>query len=144
MSATVSAATTAQLTVTTRRTLTSHCTKIIQSFILALTTQSGRRYDMAREFARGFYHSQAWRKCQAQYIRQAQGLCERCKERGLIVPGVIVHHRIHLTPNNITDSAVTLSPANLMLLCRDCHAEIHKKNIKRYKVDENGRVTITA
>ena len=95
---------------------------------------------MAREFARQFYHSQAWKNCQAQYVKQAKGLCERCREKGLIVPGVIVHHKVHLTPDNILDPDVTLNADNLMLLCRDCHAEIHKKRTRRFDIDENGRV----
>lgn len=99
--------------------------------------------DMARDFAAGFYNSPAWRKTQAAYIKQAQGLCEICRSKGLIVPGVIVHHKIHLTPENITDPGVTLDPGNLMLVCRECHAEQHKKRERRYTVDECGRVTAT-
>lgn len=98
---------------------------------------------MAREFAVQFYHSQAWKRCQAQYVRQAKGLCERCREKGLIVPGVIVHHKVHLTPENIKDPNITLNEKNLILLCRDCHAEIHKKWTKRFIVDEYGRVVAT-
>lgn len=94
---------------------------------------------MAREFAKQFYHSQAWKKCQAAYTKQAGGLCERCLKNGLITAGVIVHHKIHLTPGNINDPDVALNPENLTLLCRDCHALEHKPG-RRWKVDEFGRV----
>lgn len=97
---------------------------------------------MAREFSKGFYHSPEWKKAQRLYIKQAGGLCERCLQRGIITPGVIVHHIQPLTPENITDPAVTLSWSNLRCLCRDCHAEVHKAK-KRYKVDKNGKVIVT-
>ena len=94
-----------------------------------------------KEFAKGFYKSQAWKRTQAAYKKQAGGLCERCKAKGLIVPGEIVHHRIHLTPENIGDPNIALSVENLELLCRDCHAQEHTGIEKRFKVDELGRVT---
>lgn len=97
---------------------------------------------MARDFAKPFYHSPEWKKAQRLYIKQAGGLCERCLARGIITPGVIVHHKIPLTPENIMDPSVTLNPANLQLLCRDCHAAAHKGSPARYKLDELGRVII--
>lgn len=60
-------------------------------------------------------------------------------KRGIYRPGDIVHHKVHLTPENISDPGVSLSWDNLELLCRDCHALAHKPE-KRYKVDELGRV----
>lgn len=98
---------------------------------------------MAREFARAFYHSRAWKQCQAAYVKQAGGLCERCLQSGLITAGEIVHHKIHLTPGNINDPNIALNADNLQLLCRDCHAAAHK-SIRRWKVDEYGRVTTRA
>lgn len=98
---------------------------------------------MARDFAVAFYHSQAWKKCQASYTKQAHGLCEVCKSKGLIVPGVIVHHKIHLTPENISDPDITLNPGNLMLVCRDCHADIHRERTRRYTADDMGRIIAT-
>jgi len=56
------------------------------------------------------------------------------------VPGEIVHHKIHLTPENIHDPKIALNFDNLQLLCRDCHGKIHAKHQKRYKVDALGRV----
>ncbi len=61
---------------------------------------------------------------------------------GLYNPGVIVHHKIHITPDNIEIPEITMNYDNLELLCRDCHAAMHGKHPKRYKVDETGRVTI--
>ena len=92
-----------------------------------------------RDFARAFYTSREWEACRESYRRQVGGLCEVCMAKGLIVPGEIVHHVIHISPKNINDPNVTLNPANLQLVCRDCHAEIHKRK-KRYKVGDDGRV----
>ena len=69
-------------------------------------------------------------------------MCERCLQRGIITPGVIVHHKIHLTPENIMNPSVTLNPANLQLLCRDCHADMHKGTNERYKFDNLGRLIL--
>lgn len=94
---------------------------------------------MARDFAKPFYHSREWKHCQAEYIKAAHGLCELCLQKGIIVPGVIVHHKIHLTPENVEIPEITTCFDNLMLVCRNCHACLHKPE-KRYKVDELGRI----
>ena len=76
---------------------------------------------MAREFAKSFYASTAWKKCRKQYIDSVGGLCERCLARGVVKPGYILHHKIKLEPWNIDDQSVTLNPANLEYVCLDCH-----------------------
>lgn len=57
------------------------------------------------------------------------GLCERCLAKGLYTPGKVVHHKIHLTPENISDPRVALGWENLQLLCQDCHAAVHRRKI---------------
>lgn len=94
-----------------------------------------------RDFARTFYSSTAWKRTRAAYAKSKGNLCERCLKKGLIVPGVIVHHKVYLTPENINDPAVSLNWNNLELVCADCHAEEHKRLQRRYTVDEYGRVT---
>lgn len=80
---------------------------------------------MAREFAKWFYDSSAWRKCRAAFIscRIAKdgGMCQICHER----PGYIVHHKKKLTPSNINNPDVTLSFSNLQYVCHDCHNREH-------------------
>ena len=93
-----------------------------------------------KEYAAAFYLSPAWRKCRAAYVKSVGGLCEDCLKRGIYTPGVIVHHRVHITPDNINDESVTLNWDNLELVCRDCHAEAHEQRKRRYRVDEWGRV----
>ena len=93
-----------------------------------------------KDFAETFYNSKAWKDCRASYKKYVGGLCERCKAKGIIKAGEIVHHKTHLTPNNITDPQTTMGFENLELLCRDCHADEHRRLQKRFKVDEWGRI----
>lgn len=76
---------------------------------------------MAKEFAKSFYNSKAWKKCRAAYIayrRQVDGgICESCHE----APGYIVHHKIELTPDNINDPDIALNFKNFKYDCHVCH-----------------------
>lgn len=92
------------------------------------------------EFNNPFYKTVAWKRCREAYAKSVGGLCERCLDKGMYVPGEIVHHKIHLTPKNITDPNVTLNFENLELLCAAHHAEEHQRLKKRYHIDENGHV----
>ena len=97
-----------------------------------------------KDYAKAFYKSTAWQKCRAAYIKSVGGLCERCLAEGKIVPGYIVHHKCYLTPENITDPAVSLNWSNLEYLCVEHHNQQHFKEEqkKRYTIDEYGRVII--
>ena len=97
-----------------------------------------------QEYAERFYKSKAWQACRLAYAKQVGGLCECCLKMGIYTPGVIVHHRIPITPENIEIPEITMNFDNLELLCRDCHAEQHSKNLKRYKVDDFGHVEVRA
>lgn len=88
-----------------------------------------------------FYNQEAWKACRDAYAKSVGGLCERCLKKGRVVPGEIVHHKVHLDSENVNDATVSLSFDNLELLCRECHGKEHAKNGKRYKVDALGRVT---
>lgn len=54
-------------------------------------------------------------------VKSDMGLCVRCGK-----PSEIVHHKIHLTPQNIDNPSITLSEDNLETLCRECHAIEHE------------------
>ena len=98
------------------------------------------RTDM-KPYAETFYKGKLWQDCRNAYAKSKGGLCERCLAKGIYKAGEIVHHKVHLGPENINDPSITLDWNNLELLCRDCHAQEHGKG-KRYKVDELGRVTV--
>ena len=93
-----------------------------------------------QDYAVTFYKSKAWKDTRRAYAKAASGLCEVCLAKGIYKPGEIVHHKIHINPDNITDPSVTLSWDNLQVVCRDCHAEIHATHARRYRVDDLGRV----
>ena len=87
----------------------------------------------------GFYNTATWQKCRALYIKSVGGLCEMCYKNGIIRHGDTVHHIIHITEENVSDPNIALNPDNLILVCRDHHAQMHR-GVKRYKVDSFGKV----
>lgn len=99
---------------------------------------------MAKDFAKAFYSSKAWQDCRNSYAAKRMHLCERCLARGIYRPGDIVHHVIEITPETINKPEIALNHDNLRLLCRDCHAEVHKTSSRgrRYLFGENGEVII--
>lgn len=98
---------------------------------------------MAKEYAQKFYKSKAWRDCRESYIYSVNGLCERCKAKGILKPGKILHHIKYITPENINDPEITLSHSNLEYLCQDCHNNEHQSTPvirKNLFFDENGNI----
>ena len=96
---------------------------------------------MAQDYAKAFYKSKEWIRCKEAYLKSVGRLCERCLKEGYITPADVVHHKIHITPENINDPSITVNSNNLMALCMDCHAAVHKKE-KRWKIDDTGHVII--
>ena len=62
-----------------------------------------------------FYQSAPWRKLRAKVLMK-RPLCEKCKEKGLIVPAQVVDH---IVP--IIKGGDPLSESNLQPLCHHCH-----------------------
>lgn len=92
-----------------------------------------------KEYAKEFYRSDAWKKTRKIVIARSNGLCDRCLAAGLHKPGHIVHHKTHITPENINNPNVTLNTANLEYVCEECHNKEHKsKGAERYRFDANG------
>ena len=85
-----------------------------------------------------FYKTQAWQDCRASYLKRQGGLCEVCLSKGIYTPAEIVHHKVHITAQNVNDPEVTLNHDNLQALCRECHGEVHGG--RRYKIDATGHV----
>ena len=95
-----------------------------------------------QDYAKAFYKSQAWKNTRDAYAKSKGGLCEICLAAGMYVPGEIVHHKVHLSPENINDFSISLDWKNLQLVCRECHAAIHDKRRGRYKFDAAGRLIV--
>lgn len=80
---------------------------------------------MAKPFAIKFYHSKSWKQCRESYLASKYGLCERCLDKGELVPAVIVHHKVYLNEENINDPNVALNHKNLECVCQTCHQREH-------------------
>lgn len=84
-----------------------------------------------KDFAKKFYASYNWTRIRKAYTSYRRGLCERCLKEGMYNVGVIVHHKIHLTEQNIKNPEITSSFKNLELLCFNCHNKEHQEDMKR-------------
>ncbi len=71
---------------------------------------------MAKDFAKEFYRSAAWRAARRSALRRDTFTCHDCQGRA-----TEVHHIVELTPVNIHDMRTALGLENLMSLCHDCH-----------------------
>lgn len=94
-----------------------------------------------KDWAEKFYKGKKWQNVRQRVWSRDRGLCQRCLKKGIIKEGSTIHHIIELTPDNITDPSIALNEDNLETLCRDCHAEVHKRE-RRYTIDEMGRVIV--
>lgn len=54
-------------------------------------------------------------------------MCEHCHKPITGPHEVTVHHVIELTPDNVNDVQIALNPANVMVIHRSCHDEIHSR-----------------
>ena len=79
------------------------------------------------------YHSKLWRDCRNAYASSVGWICERCKNRNVnyeknkteYFKQFIVHHKIYLTDENLSDHSISLNFDNLELLCKACHNKEH-------------------
>ena len=97
--------------------------------------------------ATGFYDSMAWKNTRRTYTQAVGGLCERCLKRGILASADLVHHRVPLTEETVSDLNLSLNWDNLQALCRKCHGEVHreldrKRKGLRYDIDNNGKVVL--
>ena len=77
--------------------------------------------------------SREWRELRAAKIRDCQGLCERCKELGIITAAKTVHHRTPVETGETLEAMRELCYRydNLQLLCADCHHRAHEEDTGR-------------
>lgn len=97
---------------------------------------------MAKEYAKEFYESKAWKKCRKGFMQSKHYICEKCGDSAYIV-----HHKKHITPMNINDQNIILNWNNLQALCLECHNKEHmtgKACIDEVSFDENGDLIYTA
>ena len=78
-----------------------------------------------------FYNTREWKRLSEKKYCDADGLCEKCRERGIIREGREVHHIVPLDE----DWSRRLDYSNLILLCPDCHNEAHERVSKLQKFE---------
>lgn len=69
-----------------------------------------------------------WRKIR-QEVRQRDLCCRLCWSKGVYSPGEEVHHII---PREACDEDQVFDPENCVLLCRECHHEVHRDGWQKY------------
>lgn len=88
---------------------------------------------MAQIWSDPFYHSPEWIKVREFVRMRDRYTCQKCGR-----PMQEVHHKIHLSKENIWDPKITLNPDNLISLCRDCHFRQHEEDAGRGQAVEKG------
>ena len=71
---------------------------------------------------KSFYASEAWLRLRAAILAERGAKCQKC---GRVTSELQMHHIIELTPENVADAMVSLDPANILVLCHDCHDAAH-------------------
>ena len=86
------------------------------------------------------YNSARWQKLRKLKKQQVGGLCERCKDKGILKPAYIVHHKDYVTEDNYKQDEIFFNLDNLEALCFSCHNEEHFKGEEDYFFDNEGNV----
>ena len=74
-----------------------------------------------------FYAADEWVNFRLNLIAERGTNCQMCGKRIAKAREIIGHHKIELTPENVTDYNISLNPANVELICFDCHNIQHKR-----------------
>ncbi|MGN0470072.1 MAG: HNH endonuclease [Acutalibacteraceae bacterium] len=81
-----------------------------------ITERNYEKYSRNPEVHRKY--GQAWKRIRDSYVKE-HPFCEKCFERGILVPVDEVHHIIPVSKGGTHDKN------NLMSLCKSCHNKIH-------------------
>lgn len=74
-----------------------------------------------------FYRTEEWIKLTEKIKLQSAGKCAICHKTVSDWRTLIVHHKIHLTMDNVFDPNISLNENNLETICLDCHNKEHKR-----------------
>lgn len=107
-------------------------------YVIKKMYANGKRYQYIY-----FIGGRRWRNTRAVKLKETP-YCERCAERGLMVPAVLVHHIIPVQSGKDKRQMRSLSyrPKNLQSLCHKCHVEIHKEMRRQQKMEGLGTTAI--
>lgn len=82
---------------------------------------------MARDFAKQFYASKAWRDLAFMLKVDRGGKCNRCNKIIIDSSNLIGHHTIELTEDNINNPTISLNPTLIEIICTSCHNQEHRR-----------------
>lgn len=96
-----------------------------------------------------FYKSAKWQKAREIALMRDKYLCVLCAKEGRVTNADVVHHKIHLSEDNVDNPEIALNDKNLMSLCAEHHSLVHKgehakgrifqeENPYNYTFDANG------
>lgn len=84
-------------------------------------------YSTNRKERQQIYQNSKWKELRHSRLLHYP-ICEICKERGIITPSEDVHHRDSFANYRGNDRlAKAYDYDNLIALCKDCHAFLHRK-----------------
>ena len=74
------------------------------------------------------FNSKRWKETKFIVKARAKGLCEDCRERGLLEPGIDCHHVIPVesAANEAEMERLCFDVNNIRLLCVPCHIRVHQ------------------
>jgi len=72
-------------------------------------------------------NTQRWRALRTKVL-SARPLCESCMQHNRVTPATEVHHvrPVESTTNYASMKTLAYDESNLLCLCHECHANIHK------------------
>ena len=85
-----------------------------------------------------FYKSAIWHKTRELALKRDNYLCVECFKKGDIIPAEVVHHKTHLTEENVNNPDIALNLENLVSLCAEHHFDEHKGEHAKGRVANEG------
>lgn len=79
-----------------------------------------------REELKKFYDRKAWRVARENALMRDKYLCVLCLNKHKVTPAEVVHHKKHLSLENMDDPNIAYNLENLISLCSNCHTEVHQ------------------
>jgi hypothetical protein len=76
---------------------------------------------------KSFYASEKWQIFRLLIISQRDLRCEHCGQLVARSVELTLHHKIELTPENVSDTNISLNPDNVLVVHHDCHNKIHHR-----------------
>ena len=75
---------------------------------------------MAKDYARAFYDSPAWRRTREAYLQSKHYICEDCGGAASVV-----HHITYIKPWNVNNPEITLNWDNLKAVCENVNIPVY-------------------